>query len=70
MMNFTPGDFVRRAAANVQHVTSNLTSTVSTVASAASGKRQSSIDSSKNGSYADNLLANAKIKYNFTLKVD
>lgn len=63
-------EFVRRAAANVQHVTSSVTSTVSTVASAASGRRGSTTTRDSNSRYQDNsLIANAKEKYNTTLKV-
>eukprot|EP01039_Chlorochromonas_danica_P000856 gene856-931_t len=67
MMNL-PSELVRRAAANVQHVTSTVTSTVSNVASAATGsnRRLSRIDS--NSTYVDSLAANAKEKLTLTVK--
>jgi hypothetical protein len=64
MMN--PAELVRRAAANVQHVTSTVTSTVSTVANAASGRRRLDSSSSK---FSDSLITNAKEKYNLSIKV-
>lgn len=65
MMNL-PGEFVRRAAANVANVTSSVTSTVSTVANVASGRRGRNDSHTQ---YADSLLANAKEKISLTIKV-
>jgi len=56
-----PGELVRRAAANVS-------STVSSVASVASGRKRH--DSHGRGSIIDDAsFTNAKEKYNMTLKV-
>lgn len=61
-MNLT-GDLVRRAAANVS-------STVSSVASVASGrKRHDSTGNGRNSSVDDTSFYNAKEKYSLTLKV-
>eukprot|EP01031_Cornospumella_fuschlensis_P033956 gene33956-41092_t len=67
MMNL-PTDFVRRAAANVQHVTSTVTSTVSTVANVATGRRNSSMRTDSNPASSDGLAANAKDKVTLLLK--
>lgn len=69
MLNL-PGDLVRRAAANVSSTVNStvntVSSTVSSVASVASGKRRAS---EYENNFEDQVLANAKEKYNFTVKV-
>lgn len=66
-MSFMPGELVRRAAAGV---TSTVSSTVSSVASVASGKRRhDSTGSSRHSFYEANLITNAKEKYTMTVKV-
>ena len=57
-----PGDFVRRAAANVSSTVSTVSSTVTSVATG--GRRR---HSSMGGDAP--LIANAKDKYNLTIKV-
>lgn len=58
---------MRRAAAGV---TSTVSSTVSTVASVASGKkRHDSAGGTRHSFYEANLISNAKEKYTMTVKV-
>lgn len=60
-MNLT-GDLVRRAAANVS-------STVSSVASVASGRKRDGTGNGRASSIDDSSFFNAKEKYTLTLKV-
>jgi hypothetical protein len=57
---------VRRAAAGV---TSTVSSTVSSVAQVASGKRRHDSHGGRQSFYESNLLTNAKEKYTMTVKV-
>jgi hypothetical protein len=60
-MNYIPGEFVRRAAANVTSISSTVSGAVSSVAQVASGK--------KKHEGGDGMIHNAKEKYSLMLKV-
>ncbi len=64
-MNYLPSDFVKRAAAGV---TSTVSSTVSTVAQVASGKKRQDSVGGKLGE--DSLLYGAKEKATLIVKVN
>jgi hypothetical protein len=63
-MNYMPGEFVRRAAANVTStVSSTVSGAVSSVTQAAGGKKR------HDSVIGDNMLHHGKDKYNLLLKV-